>query len=221
MIWTLLYVAVAVWALAKIASMLRTRVKNSTFPYRKHWALNLALPMVEAQGLDGFSDPESMELGEESKKLFRPGLLHFLELPPQTTDEEAIRDIAAHYEATWFQADLYAMNDTDDPRAAIAFACVRMAFFTRILMLMQWIDKDAAWRVLLLNAQRAQECFSGWKDFGQNYLVGRRQWTTAFRADPLGATFDGEQLTRLTGGLKPWALMPWDSSVIFEPRESN
>jgi hypothetical protein len=218
MIWTLLYLAVAVWALLKIASKVRNGVKNSTFPYRKHWALNLALPMVEAQGLDGFSNPDSTELGEESQKLFRTGLLHYLELPSRTSDKEAIRDIAEHYEATWFRADLHAMKDTDDPQAAVAFACVRVAFFTRILMLMQWIDKDAAWRVLLLNAQRAQECFSGWQDFGQNYLIGRRQWTASFRADPLGATFDDDQLARLTGGLKPWALMPWDVSIIFDPQ---
>jgi hypothetical protein len=221
MMWTLVYLAVAVWVIVKIASKVRSRVKNSTFPYRKHWALTLALPMVEAQCLEGFSSPDSTELGEESKALFRAGLLHYLELPPNASDEAAIRDIAERYEATWFQADLYSMQSKDDPQAAIAFACVRTAFFTRILMLMDWIDKDSAWRVLLLNAQRAQECFHGWKDFGRNYLVGRRQWTALFRADPLGATFDDEQLTRLTSGLKPWALMPWDSSVIFDPREDS
>jgi hypothetical protein len=221
MIWTLLYLAVAAWVLVKIAAKIRARVKNSTFTYRKHWALTLALPMVEAQGLDGFSSPDSTTLGEESKKLFRTGLLHYLELPPHTSDEEAIQDIAKRYEATWFRADLHAMSDADDPQAAIAFACVRVAFFTRILMLMDWIDRDSAWRVLLLNAQRAQECFSGWKDFGRKYLIGRRQWTASFRADPLGATFGDDELARLTGALQPWALMPWDSSIIFDPRKGS
>ena len=144
-------------------------------------------------------------------------MIHYLELPPNISDEEATQYIAEYYEATWFRADLHAMPETDDPRSAIAFACVRVAFFTRILMLMEWLDRDSAWRVLLLNAQRAQECFSGRKDFGRYYRAGRRQLTAQFRADPLGAV-DDDQLNRLTSGLGSWALLPWDSSVIFDPR---
>lgn len=220
MMWTILYFSVAAWALLKIASIVRKRVNGSTFPYRKHWALALAAPMVEAQGLSGFSSPDSTELAEDSKKILRAGLLHYLELPPNTPDEEAIRNIAERYEATWFRADLHAMTETDDPRSAIAFACVRVAFFTRILMLTGWLDRDSAWRVILLNGQRAQECFSGWKDFGRFYLAGRRQWTAQFRADPLGAADDG-LLDRLTGRLGPWALLPWASSAVFDPAQGE
>jgi len=218
MIWTILYLAVAAWALWKIASIVRKRVDDGTFPYRKHWALALAAPMVEAQGLSGFSSPNSTELAEESKKLLRSGLLHYLELPPNTSDEDAVKNIAERYEAAWFRTDLYAMPDADDPRSAIAFACVRVAFFTRVIMLMKWIDPDSAWRVLLLNGQRARDCFSGWNDFGRHYLAGRRQWTARFRADPLGAADDG-QLARLTVRLGPWGLLPWATSAVFDPRE--
>lgn len=219
MMWTLLSIAVAAWFLLKIAPKLRDRVKDSTYSYRKHWALALAQPMVEAQSLDGFSSPDSEELAGESAALLRAGLLHYMELPPTVADDEAVRSIAERYETSWFQADLRSLQEKDDPRAAIAFACVRAAFFTRILMLMGWIDGDSGWRVLLLNAQRAQECFSGWAEFGQAYLAGRRQWTTLFRADPLGSGLDDAQVRRFTSGIGPWALLPWSASVIFDPRE--
>ena len=72
LMWSLVYLAVAAWALLKIASTVRKRVKNSTFPYRKHWALALAQPMVEAQGLAGFSSPDSTELAETARSFFAP-----------------------------------------------------------------------------------------------------------------------------------------------------
>lgn len=142
--WTLLYLAVAAWVLLEIALKVRSRIKNSTFSYQKHWALTLALPMVEAESLDGFSSPESTELSSENKVVLRVSLLHYLEIPPNISDEEAIRDIAERYEATWFRNDFCSMQNQDVPQVAIAFAFVRVAFFTRILMLMGGNDKDSA-----------------------------------------------------------------------------
>ena len=106
-------------------------------------------------------------------------------------------------ETQWFRADLHALRPTDDPRAALAFACARMAFLARVAMLMGWTEPDTAWRVLLLNAQRAH-CFDSWTDFGHAYVAGRRQWVAGFRADPFGKAFDDATLGWLAPGGGAW-----------------
>ncbi|WP_235777308.1 DUF1266 domain-containing protein [Pseudomonas piscis] len=64
---------------------------------------------------------------------------------------------------------------------------MRSAFFARCATLMGWLEADSGWRIMLLNAQRAQDCFDSWEDFGQAFMQGRRQWVAAFRADAWGA----------------------------------
>ncbi|MGT2492936.1 hypothetical protein ACU4GD_26740 [Cupriavidus basilensis] len=52
--------------------------------------------------------------------------------------------------------------------------------------------------MLLLNAQRAQDLLcKAREEFGLAFIAGRRQWVAAFRADPMGKTFDEASLHRL------------------------
>ena len=217
---TWLKILLAVVVLWRVVRYFRP-AKQAAFTPRKHWALALAQPMVEATGLTGFMSPATTALNEETRKLFRTPLLHQMELRPTTSDDEVRAHLSRVLEAQWFRADLHALQPTDDPRAALAFACVRMAFLVRNAMLMGWADPMVAWRVLLLNAQRAQDCFAGWEDFGHAFIAGRRQWVAAFRADPLGSGFDAYHVRQLLSLDGAWAGLPWPGEPALSPSAAH
>ncbi|MDR3054905.1 MAG: DUF1266 domain-containing protein [Zoogloeaceae bacterium] len=189
---------------------------EGVFSERRAFALALALPKVDAMRQTGFFEPDTPCLDDKTVALFRPAFLHYMECHSTASDDEVRAHLANTLESTWFRADLHNLQAADDPRAALAFASVRMAFFTRNALLMGWIDADAAWRTLLLNAQRAQDCFTGWGDFARAYLQGRAQWVSAFRADPLGS-FKEADLYRLLGE-DLWKRAPWFGLAAFQPK---
>jgi hypothetical protein len=190
--------------------------EDGVFPERRAFALALALPVVDAQKLSGFFEPDTPCLSDNTVAQYRSAFLHYMECRSTASDDEVRAHLANTLESTWFRADLHHLLPTDEPRGALAFAIVRMAFFTRNALLMNWVEHDAAWRALLLNAQRAQDCFTGWEDFARAYLQGRTQWVSAFRADPLGS-FKEADLRRLLGE-DLWRRTPWPGLAAFEPK---
>ena len=82
MIWTLLSICVGLYVLLRIVALIRDFFSKNTFPYRKHWALALAEPMIDAVGLQNFNNPDCVELAEAGQQIVRAGLLHYLELSP-------------------------------------------------------------------------------------------------------------------------------------------
>ncbi|RDU98991.1 DUF1266 domain-containing protein [Trinickia dinghuensis] len=189
-----------------------------SLPQRKHWALALAHPFASAVRLRTFYAIADWRLSDTKRAQFRPQLLHQMGLPTDASGDEARAHLASTLESHWFRADLHDLLPTDDPRAALAFACARTAFLVRAAMMMEWVEPQAAWRVLLLNAQRAQDCFASWEDFGRAFLEGRRQWVGAFRADPFGKTFDEAALSAWLGsGRNGWRRLPWPGPAAFSP----
>ncbi len=185
---------------------------------RRRWALQFAHPYVEANGVTGF-DLVVATLGDEGRAASRAALLHQMALRIDASDDDVRAHLARVFETRWFRADLHALGADDAPHAALAFACARMAFLARLAMVLGWAEPDVAWRVLLLNAQRAQDCFSGWDDFGRAFLAGRRQWVAGFRADPLGVSFDEAALQRwLAPGSGAWHGAGWPAEPSFDPR---
>lgn len=188
------------------------------FTQRKLWALKLSQPMVDAQGLTGFYDSDTTTFADQTLAQIRGSLLHQLGLRSTATDDEVRTHLETTLERQWFGLDLEHFSSGEDPRAAMAFACIRTAFLMRCIMLMKWLPEQTAWRVLLLNAQRAQDCFSGWEDLGKAFIDGRQQWVEAFRADPLGERFNEARLNQLlaprTGA---WANLPWRELPALNP----
>lgn len=188
------------------------------FTPRKRWALTLAQPMVDATRMTGFFDPDTTHFMDQAKSTLRAPLLHQIGFRSNATDEEVRAHLNGTLERQWFRVDLHGLNASDDPRAAMAFACVRSAFFVRCAMLMNWLEPEAGWRIMLLNAQRAQDCFNGWEDFGRAFMRGRQQWVAAFRADSLGKPFDEANLNRLLSpGSGVWAGVAWQGLPALSP----
>lgn len=184
---------------------------------RKHWALALAQPFVDATQFAGFASPMAETVNEATRSEFRAQLLHQMGLRTDASDEDARAHLARTFESHWYRADLNDPLPADEPRAALAFACARMAFFARAVMLLQWVEPEIAWRVLLLNAQRAQDCFASWHDYGQAFVEGRRQWVAAFRADPFGKAFDDDALSGWLNKPDAWRNLPWPGLAALSP----
>ncbi|AZL72052.1 DUF1266 domain-containing protein [Pseudomonas oryziphila] len=205
---------VATWLLAR---WLRPRAPDfELYSPRRHLALALASPMAEAMQVDGFYNKHCTNFTQSAQDFLRIPLLHIAGLQGSASDEEIQRYFATDFERQWFRLDLLNLQPTDDPRASLAFACLRCAFLVRCALLLGWLAPDIGWRVLLLNAQRAQDCFDGWADFGAAYLAGRRQWVGAFRADSLGL-FDEQRLQALLAPEGRWAELPWREVPALSP----
>ncbi|MGN6231745.1 MAG: DUF1266 domain-containing protein [Trinickia sp.] len=187
-------------------------------PARRRWALALAQPFAVATRFGTFHVSADLVMTDAMRARFRPQLLHQMGLRIDASGDDARAHLARTLEAQWFRADLHELLPTDDPRAALAFACARTAFLARMTMLMGWLEPQVAWRVLLLNAQRAQDCFASWEDYGRSFIVGRRQWVAAFRADPFGAAFDEKTLAEwLSSRKRGWRSLPWPGLAAFSP----
>lgn len=211
----LVAVVVSSWLLWRA---FRPRGTAPSFSQRKHWSLLLAKPMADAMQIDGFYSPACDHFTEQAQAFLRAALLHQAGVR-SNCDDAAVR---AHFSATleqqWYSLDLQALTPGDEPRAAMAFACARVAFLVRCALLMRWLEPDLAWRVLLLNAQRAQDCFDSWEAFGKAYKLGREQWVATFRVDALGEAFPDQHLQQLLApGSGAWGNIPWGSPAALSP----
>ncbi|QBF25670.1 DUF1266 domain-containing protein [Pseudomonas tructae] len=196
----------------------RPRGAGPLFSQRKHWSLLLAKPMADAMEVEGFYKPECTYFTDQAKVTVRTALLHQAGIRSDADDGAVRAHFSATLEQQWFGLDLQGLTASDEPRAAMAFACARVAFLLRCALLMEWLEPEQAWRVLLLNAQRAQDCFDGWEDYGRALQQGRAQWVAAFRVDSLGEVFTDQHLGRLLQpGSGAWADIPWHTPAALSP----
>jgi len=210
-VFVVLFAGVAMYRFAR-------QLRPEPLPARRRWALALAQPFAPATRYGSLYLSAELALTDAMRARLRPHLLHQMGLRTDASGDDARAHLARTLESQWFRADLQQLLPTDDPRAALAFACARMAFLARMTMLMGWVEPQLAWRVLLLNAQRAQDCFASWEDFGRAFIEGRRQWVAAFRADPFGSGFDERSLTGwLSSRNRGWRRLPWPGPAAFNP----
>ena len=196
----------------------RPRGAAPLFSQRKHWSLLLARPMADAMEVEGFYSPACDHFTEQAQTIVRAALLHQAGIRSNSNDEAVRAHFSATLEQQWYSLDLQGLTASEEPGAAMAFACARVAFLVRCGVLMHWLEPELAWRVLLLNAQRAQDCFDSWEDFGKAYKLGREQWVAAFRVDSLGEVFNEQHLHQLlTPGSGAWADIPWRTPAALSP----
>lgn len=175
----------------------------------RNWALALAHPTAYHAMQGGFaSDLNGAD--EALTKQLRPMILHHLGLRTDLSEEQVCQQLPDALRQRWFMLDLQRLQRSDEPRAAMAFACARVTFFVRCAHLLGWLDEAAQWQVLMLNAQRAQECFDSWPDFGHAYARGRAQWVAQGRSDVLGKVVTAEEVDLWVAEEKhPWHCMDW------------
>lgn len=131
----LIQLLVAIFVLWRIYRLVRRR-RAPSLPPRKHWALALAQPFVDATQFAGFASPGADTVNEATRFQFRAQLLHQMRVRTDASDEDVRGHLAYTFESHWYRADLNDPLPADEPRAALAFACARMAFFARTAMLL-------------------------------------------------------------------------------------
>ncbi len=100
----------------------------------------------------------------------------------------------------------------------LAFDCMRTAFLTRCIAGLGWCDENQAWIVLLLNAQRAQDCFASWEDYASAYVRARQKWLMIYDTPVATANRDLKEVTAwLKDPSSNWKKLPWNEFKIFEP----
>jgi hypothetical protein len=174
------------------------------------WALALAHPMAFHSIQGGFADSHLSGADDALAAQLRPMVLHHLGMRTDLDDASIARQLPELLRQRWFMQDLQKLQPGDDPRAAMAFACARAAFYVRCAFLLGWLQEDLHRQVLLLNACRAQQCFGSWLEFGTAYARGRRQWIAQGRADVLGKAVSEEDVVQWTADARhPWHAMDW------------
>ncbi|MDR0203406.1 MAG: DUF1266 domain-containing protein [Delftia acidovorans] len=176
----------------------------------RNWALALAHPTAYHAMQGGFAS-DLYGADDALARQLRPMILHHLGLRTDLGEEQVRQQLPDALRQRWFTLDLQRLQRSDEPRAAMAFACARVSFFVRCARLLGWIDEAAQWQVLMLNAQRAQQCFGSWLEFGQAYAKGRAQWVATGRSDVLGKAFTEEEVAQWVAEEKhPWHVMDWN-----------
>lgn len=226
--WTILLIigGLIYWTLSSGFKRLKTaKQRGDIISYQagsdeRNWALALAHPMAYHAMQGGFAD-DLNGADEALAKQLRPMILHHLGLRTDLSDEQVRLQMPDALRQRWFMLDLQRLQRSDDARAAMAFACARVSFFVRSARLLDWLDEAMHWDILLLNAQRAQQCFGNWQEFGQACAQGRAQWLALGRSDVLGKAFSSEEVAQwVTEEKHPWHVMNWNLPLAGHEEES-
>ena len=211
------FLGAAIWFIWKCVKAFRTQFAKrggSLAAYKlgpaKNWALALAHPMAFQAISDGFADSELPVPTDDLATSLRPMALHQFGLRTDLNDNTVRQQLPELLRTRWWSLDLAALHADDDPRAAMAFACVRVAFFVRAAAMLGWLSADQQWTILNNNAVRARECFGSWHDFAHAYVQGRQQWVAHSRADALGSMLTHEAVDQWLADTKhPWNAWAW------------
>jgi len=167
------------------------------------WALAVADPLFFRHGVDGASArarlaaPASApprllaqveaELGTESDHEAAAAVesfcASFFRLPA-LVGQHALAWAQDEERTTGARAAEERAADADPSRDLLAWHAMRQAYALRLLAAAGRIDEARGWRLLLLNAQRVQDCFDGWPGFGAAAVRGHAGWLRAHGRDP-------------------------------------
>jgi len=117
----------------------------------------------------------------------RPLLLHWLGVRGDLDATQLAKKIPETLCQRWFTLDISSYHG-NHPQAALAYACLRCAFYLRAAARLGWLPADQYLQLTHLNARRARECFADWPTFCHACHLGRAQWhsNAGIRTDVFG-----------------------------------
>ncbi|EML2223713.1 MULTISPECIES: DUF1266 domain-containing protein [Klebsiella] len=191
---------------------------------RRQWALSLADILAQRNGLPSKGVTLKFTLDDDQRQHLAQQVRKELNLHENLNDI-ALRQQVADILRRWpsgignsprtFYHHLAILGQVRD---ALAFDCMRTAFLTRCIAGLGWCDENQAWLVLLLNAQRAQDCFHSWEDYTTAYVRARQVW---LKLNDIPTSMVGRDLQEATHFLKDpfsrWRQLPWNEFKIFDP----
>ncbi|MET3215497.1 UNVERIFIED_ORG: hypothetical protein ABIC48_003266 [Burkholderia territorii] len=194
-------------------------------PNRRRWALALADILLIRNGLRCDCDDLVHALPDSQREQLARQVRRELDLPADLPEWQIVQRVPSIL-AGWirgigrshdgFYEQLAAIGRVRD---ALAFDCARTAFLVRCIALLGWTSEQHAWVVLLLNAQRAQDSFDSWEDFGLAYARARQQWLRGSGQDgPASSRATQEVREYLRNPSGNWLSLPWKRYRIFDPQ---
>jgi hypothetical protein len=75
-----------------------------------------------------------------------------------------------------------------------------------------YLTEDEAWDRIMPAAALLQKTFDSWKDFGENYLIGRQFWSYE-QTKKEGQVFRDIYRKLLANSSSPWNRNPWDMEL--------
>lgn len=191
---------------------------------RRQWALALADLLSHRNGLPTKGVQLALKLDDDQRRHLAQQVKKELGLH-QHLDGAALRQQIAEILRCWpagmgnsprtFYHHLAAQGRVRD---ALAFDCMRTAFLTRCIAGLGWCDENQAWLVLLLNAQRAQDCFASWEDYATAYVRARRVRLALMDTPTAVAGRDVQEVAcYLKASFSRWKTLPWNDFKIFDP----
>ena len=90
--------------------------------------------------------------------------------------------------------------------------------YSRYIELCRWgymcgyLSKDEAWEKIMPAAKLLQKTFDSWEDLGQNYIIGRKYWSTQETAKS-GDIYARNLKTLLSDARSPWVLLKWQTKL--------
>ncbi|MBN3776731.1 DUF1266 domain-containing protein [Burkholderia sp. Ac-20345] len=202
----------------------RTRADQAP-PNRRRWSLALADILLIRNGLRCDCDDLVYALPDAQRDKLAAQLRRELDLPADLPEWQIVQRVPSIL-ASWirgvgrshegFYEQLAAEGRVRD---ALAFDCARTAFLVRCIALLGWASEQHAWVVLLLNAQRAQDSFDSWEDFGLAYARARQHWLRGSGQDgPASSRATQEVREHLRNPSGNWLSLPWKRYRIFDPQ---
>ncbi|AHG20356.2 hypothetical protein Z042_12475 [Chania multitudinisentens RB-25] len=189
---------------------------------RRRWALALADILFIRNQLPHNVTTLDLQLSEVKRQQLSEQLLKELGIADNASDEYR-REHVERSLRLWISgvgqapAAFYEeMATRGQVRDAIAFDCMRTAFLVRCMAGLGWCNHNDAWLILLLNAQRAQDSFVSWQDYGAAYARARHIWLELMQTPPQmmdrAALEIKEYLARQDNN---WNRCPWQEYKIF------
>lgn len=202
----------------------RAKAENAP-PNRRRWAIALGDILLVRNGLPCNGDTLALDLPADRRERLARQVLREMNLAADLPDA----DISTRMRAAltgWvgglgrshdgFYEQLAAQGRVRD---ALAFDCARTAFLVRCIALLGWVPETQAWMVLFLNAQRAQDSFESWEDFGMAYARAREHWLRISTQDgPASTRAAMEVREHLRNADGSWLALPWKRYRIFDPQ---
>lgn len=190
---------------------------------RRKWALALADILILRNGLKTEEVTLALPIDEHKRQQLAQQVKKELGLA-EDLREDTLRQQVADILQRWpagvgktpqgFYEQLAARGQVRD---ALAFDCARTAFLTRCIAGLGWCRDDQAWLVLLLNAQRAQDCFHSWEDYATAYVRARQTWLELHHTPTTITGRDLQEVMQyLEDPLSHWRELPWNDFKIFE-----
>jgi len=130
--------------------------------------------------------PDAPPLNEAQATRLRPLVLHWLGLRTDLAPAQATEQTPGLLKRRWFMLDLQHLTGESDPRAVLAFACLRVAFYLRAAWHLGWIDLPLYTTLTGLNARRVRDCFPDWPSFTHACAQGSAHWQARGRTDVFG-----------------------------------